>query len=65
MKKAAADHSSQSPSTAGKNGKPRSASARASKRRVNRPDFLANLERLGYSEELGARMMEKFHDSVS
>ena len=35
------------------------------KRRVKRPDFLANLERLGYSESVGARMLDKFHDSLS
>ena len=37
----------------------------AAKRRVKRPDFLANLERLGYSEKVGARMLTKFHNSLS
>lgn len=33
--------------------------------KVRQPDFLGNLERLGYSEKVGARMLEKFNDSLS
>jgi len=64
MKKSTGVRPSHGPSTSGKNGNTFS-TAGAAKRRVKRPDFLANLERLGYSEKVGERMLEKFHDSVS
>ena len=63
MKKTTASNAAHGANAVGK--KALSAEAAPVKRRVKRPDFLANLERLGYSEKVGARMLEKFHDSVS
>jgi hypothetical protein len=62
MKKVTASHTSHGASAVGKNG---TAAAAGRKLRLKRPDFLANLERLGYSEKVGARMLEKFHDALS
>lgn len=63
MKNVTANHASHGPGAAWK--KAPAAGNGAAKRRVKRPDFLANLERLGYSEKVGARMLTKFHNSLS
>jgi hypothetical protein len=62
MKKGTYSNGSHGAGAPGKNGRTSEAGAT---RRVKRPDFLANLERLGYSEKIGTRMIEKFHDSIS
>ena len=65
MKKVTASNASHSSNATGKNGKAHSIKAGAAKPRVKRPDFLASLEQLDYSEKVGARMLDKFHDSLS
>jgi hypothetical protein len=53
-----------SAAAAGKNGKSHSTTGEP-KKRTKRPDPFAGLERLDYPQSVGARMLKKFHDSLS
>jgi len=47
------------------NGTRRSAVGRHPKPRLNYLDLFADVERLDYTSSVGARMLKKFHDSLS
>ena len=50
---------------ADKNGKSHSSTVTGAKKRAKRPDPFADLERLDYPQSVGARMLKKFHESLS
>ena len=47
-----------------KHGKPQGLYTKVPAQRIKRPDFLANLRRLGYSEQVGESLFQKFYDSI-
>ena len=47
-----------------KRGKPHGLYTKVATQRIRRPDFLANLEKLGYSEKVGESRFQKFYDSI-
>ena len=48
-----------------KRGSPLGIFTRLPNRPIKMPDFLGNLEKLGYSEELGDQILKEFNDSLS
>ena len=48
-----------------KHGRPLGVFTRLPKRRVKTPDFLANLEKVSYSVEVGDAILKQFYDRVS
>jgi hypothetical protein len=64
MKKATTSNTPHGIGTAGKNGKAHSTTG-GPKKRTKRPDPFAGVESLDYPQSVGARMLKKFHDSLS
>ena len=47
-----------------KHGKPLGVFTRLPKRKIKTPDFLGNLEKLGYPVEVGDQILKEFNDSL-
>jgi len=47
-----------------KHGKPQGFYTKTPTRRIKRPNFLANLQELGYSEQVGEGLFQKFYESI-
>ena len=48
-----------------KHGKPLGVFTRLPKRKIKTPDFLGNLEKLGYSAKVGDEMLKEFYERLS
>jgi len=48
-----------------KHGQPLGVFTRLPRRKVKTPDFLANLQNVGYSVEVGDAMLKEFYDRLS
>ena len=50
--------------TVTKHGKPLGVFTRLPRRKIKTPDFLGNLEKVGYSVEVGDQILKEFNDSL-